>query len=412
VIHFKSLQQFIFTKNIDLFSYVSIAFVLAIKLPLTVPYDGFNYLSSGSSLFTSNFPEWYQIMREPAYPLIVKVATLFPNTILALTMIQAFMVGASITILNRICIQHLKMRSYTAHIISIVGLLLIRGYASSVLQQSLIILLSMLGLYLSLMMEKDHPIRNKFGKFFLYGLAIAATNMALLVSASVSIILVVLLKKNSQFIRQAVVPLFLGSAMLLVPWYSFVYNVELNQQNIPSFRNASEIDFFGDDSFLQRNQQRVQSVAAMLFLAPEIGAGIKPESSTIGSEQLIFGSPINNSAWDPCFRDMGGQPEVVDYVRELLIPRCISKFSLKIQDLISFFLLPVLPISGLTFVMAIGHVPYLRRTKNLSLLLLPLCTLAIYAFGGAGVTRYSPLVPVLGPVLLFLIFRANNTKKV
>jgi len=91
----------------------------------------------------------------------------------------------------------------------------------------------------------------------------------------------------------------------------------------------------------------VQSVAAMLFLAPEIGAGMKPESSIIGGEHLIFGSPVNNSAWDPCFRDMGGQAEVVEHVRELLAPRCVSKFSLRIQDLISFSMLPLLPISGI-----------------------------------------------------------------
>ena len=91
----------------------------------------------------------------------------------------------------------------------------------------------------------------------------------------------------------------------------------------------------------------MQSVAAMLFLAPEIGAGMKPESSIIGGEHLIFGSPVNNSAWDPCFRDMGGQAEVVEHVRELLAPRCVSKFSLRIQDLISFSMLPLLPISGI-----------------------------------------------------------------
>jgi len=200
-----------FSKVSDVIFYFLLVLAFAINLRLTIPYDGFNYLSSGSSIFTFNFPEWYQLMREPAYSLLVKIATFFPNAIIAFMIIQSFMIGVSITILSRICIQYLKIHKFIAHTISIIGLLSIRGYASSVLQQSLIILLSMVGLYLSLRIERDQIVRNSYFVFFAYGVAISSTNLALLVSACLSIGILVLLRKNLHLIRKIVLPILLGS---------------------------------------------------------------------------------------------------------------------------------------------------------------------------------------------------------
>ena len=384
-------------------------FAVVFMVPTTIPYDGFGYLTSGKSLFSSNFPYWYYAVREPGYPFLIWISTNFGDPILALSFMQATILLFSAILVFNIAHNYFKVSRVGSLAVSSLGLLLVRGNATTVLQTSLIILIFTLGAYvlISNRLNETNLKAKRILLWLLFGLVSASVNSAIFGAVLVAFILVSFFDKRIKLINRQLISFIFGAALIFIPWNAYFSTVNLADQAIPSVRSGFSFNFFSEESFMSQNTQRVQSTGALLFLGPEVYASLDPKIATVGGEAILLGNPINYHEWSPCKRQWDGPQYVLDFVEPLLRDRCKPRASLVIQSYTSKALLPLIPLSGIALIMNLGISIHNRDYNRLKLALRPILTILVYAYKGAGVSRYSSPILVFGPLLVFLVFQRS-----
>jgi hypothetical protein len=115
---------------------------LLIVIPListnfVVTHDGYLYLNSAFSLFKNNFELEYQWLREPGYPLILKVISVFMNNDYSYIFVQSLMLSVSFYIFYYIFFSKVKIGLLTKVFLIIVVINpYFFGWSSTVLQVS------------------------------------------------------------------------------------------------------------------------------------------------------------------------------------------------------------------------------------------------------------------------------------
>lgn len=121
---------------------VAVGVVLGVFTPVRVYPDSINYMNSGTSLFTSAFAADYFWLREPLYPLLLRIVLELPPavTIHLVPAAQGLALGAGLWLFALVArdlglLRRPEMASYYAF-----TCLLVLGYSGAVLQQTLVIL--------------------------------------------------------------------------------------------------------------------------------------------------------------------------------------------------------------------------------------------------------------------------------
>jgi len=121
---------------------LAVGALLGVLTPTRVYPDSINYMNSGTSLFTSAFAADYFWLREPLYPLLLRIVLELPPgvTIHLLPAAQGLALGAGFWLFALVArdlglLRRPEMASYYAF-----TCLLVLGYTGAVLQQTLVIL--------------------------------------------------------------------------------------------------------------------------------------------------------------------------------------------------------------------------------------------------------------------------------
>ena len=386
---------------------------LASLIPPMISHDGYNYLLSGKSLFTSNFPYQYQLMREPGYPFLVWLAYQTPNVLLALTVMQNLFLSITAIIFFTIFIRRFRLNEkYTAGLL-ILGLFSVRGYSNTVLQICVIILVMSFFIFFILWLTENRE-RRKYLYFFsaIIGFTSASLNSALSCAIFGSLVLVLLrLHFNWSVGLKALFMLLCGMGVILIPWYSTIFPVNVNSQLIPSPHTAFELKYFERESFIKDNIIRIQSLGSLLFIYPDRAPGYPVGYSLPAKELMFFGNYWDYGNTGNCLVNQGGQDEVVALVSKDIKPRCIRSEILTAQRFLSRILAPIYLSSGFIFLASI-FVSVIRKRKEMQLLLIPILMLmAIYGYGGAGISRFSAILPLLAPPLGLWLWEEIKKRK-
>lgn len=106
--------------------------------PYTISVDGFSYLKSSEVLFTNDFALYYTWIREPGYPLFIR---LFENIggLFLVFFIQGLIVafGISATIHSFYKLYDVRTANWKTFISASIAIVLLAGYASTILQQAI-----------------------------------------------------------------------------------------------------------------------------------------------------------------------------------------------------------------------------------------------------------------------------------
>jgi hypothetical protein len=112
-----------------------------ISTNLVVTHDGYLYLNSAFSLFKNNFELEYQWLREPGYPLILKLISSFMNTDYSYIFVQSLMLSVSFYIFYYVFFSKVKIGILTKVFLTIVVINpYFFGWSSTVLQVAAITL--------------------------------------------------------------------------------------------------------------------------------------------------------------------------------------------------------------------------------------------------------------------------------
>ena len=104
-----------FLRNTKLFSiYLGFTFLAVVFIPITISWDGVLYLASGKSLFGSDFPSWYLLMKEPGYPFLIWVSNLTGNSLFTLSIIQAAEIAAAGALMEKVILNLFALRTEMA----------------------------------------------------------------------------------------------------------------------------------------------------------------------------------------------------------------------------------------------------------------------------------------------------------
>ena len=393
--------------KLDYIALATLQLIAVFMVPPTISLDGYGYLASARSLFSENFPHWYVLGREPGYPLLIWLTLKFKDPVLAISLVQAVLLALSAIYVLKIAEEHFHLSRRLSFLISALGLLLVRGYASTILQTALMIFVLTLATYIlmSKHMIEPKPSRGHFFLWVLFGIVCASSNSAAFAVVTIAFFLVWIIEKRFNIFHRQSIGFVVGALAIIIPWNSYLnsLNLDLNNQAIISIRNGVSVNYFLDTSVLRQNSQRLQTVGALLYLAPEIHAGLDPKIATVGGEQVIFGSPINYHQWNACNRRFEAPEYILNFVKPVLKDQCKSTWSLNLQSTISKLILPLLPLSGIALIMNIGLALNGRDFRRFKLILIPALTILAYAFKGGGVSRYSSPFLIFGPLLIVLV---------
>jgi hypothetical protein len=397
---------------VEFLAYLTLSLWFSLWVPMTISYDGYGYLSSGKSLFSTDFPEWYHLLREPGYPFLIWICSKFENPLAVLSVLQSTFLSISSILLVQIARKYFNVQNLHSFVIGLIGLMCVRGYASGVLQQSAIILNVTLAVFITFRMIQNEQSKFNLNPILLvFGFLSAALNTASMFAIFCGFGIAILTSlRNSKGIK-FLLSFSVGVSMLVIPWNVFTSTVDMDKQVIPSYRNGISIDYFTNTTMFGRTEQRIGAFGSLISIGPEVYSGLDPNRASIGFEAWLYGSPTNYNTWPNCVRAMEGQKEITSKVADLIDSRCISKRILDIQSYTSYLVIWLIPLSGYAFLFLIGLMFFKWDRRLMNLLTIPTLLILAYAYKGGGVSRYGSIIPFFGAFFLYLIVREIFSKE-
>jgi hypothetical protein len=377
--------------------------VIAVGTPLTISYDGHEYLRSGFAILDRQILEHYQWVREPGYPLFAAVTVSLGGPRL-LIFLQALMLVLAVRLLWLAANSLLERAALRINRLwSVIAVALVWGYATTVLQQAAILLgisTAMLGFARLRTGGKSWPWLLACSGIVL-GVVSAPVLLGLLAAAGVIVVLSLRGDLGRRSVVGFLVLLSVGTAVL-APWYAFKLSQDLSTSDSPGARNfweASNYQGFG-------LADRIAAVPSTL-LALSSG-GIEFQQGLIlapGYENREFGLPQFSEA-ENCGRRQPYQalPSFSGSVEQALHD-CVATQPVSIvsaADRILGELLPLVALAGLVgFILVLAWVPRAKLDwTGRAVLALPWISLGPYAWATGAISRYGLAALCLDVVLI------------
>jgi hypothetical protein len=365
--------------------------------------------------------EYFHFLRSPGYPFFIKIVTL-NNFLLPLFVFQAFLLALGIHLtasaFERVSSLNAKHTLY----VSVFTLLVLRGYITSVLMQVLLLFIISLSLDF---VSRIHSLENNQKidrRLFIYYVVIGYlalstfTLLGIAVIGSTSYALLQRFSKQRKQIISAILVSMSISLTFFLSWSSFqnrAINSGLN--NFPNSTSVTKFKFFDSSDRDARFEQRLQSISAILGLAPE---RYGYDSYSIGSEIKNYALPtFNTSIYDSPLQ-CGRYDEISEpantFISKLRESNrfCRNEVFLNVSNFFN-------QISRFTYVfwslgfLAGFFLSILRlRSKEFLLGLVVFTFYLGYVSLGAGASRYgAPCFLISGFLVLSLLEELDNSKK-
>jgi len=369
--------------------------------PFTISVDGFSYLKSSEVLFSDEFATSYTWIREPGYPLFVRFFEDIGGLLLVF-LVQGLFISFGVLASTWATYKLLKITrvSWRSFVSSGLAVILVGGYASTILQQAtLIALFGLLMVVIARVVTKRELdwvsallvflllLFSTLTAVFL-GLAFGLALFATLVFSGV-------LKPKLLLTYSALASL--GLALVMIPW------IQIKSSQAPEGAPDSLVIGAGTATQIASNfdpekevYEVIQTQAALLNLGGEF-----PPSSGLGiaNENRIFGSP----AYSPehsCGRFLTGvEPDALwGPIETNYRDRCVPLQTLSVISLVNRLSHAFYPITGLALLFSLFL--SLRFAPNLRPVIIPaFLVLSPYLFLDASISRYGALIVPLGCIL-------------
>lgn len=373
--------------------------------PEQISFDGHLYLSSAKSIFSDDFSAYYHLMREPLYPVLIKVIMSIGNLRL-LFFCQTMLLILSTFYISNIFAKMHSLSKGQLTVASIAGFLTIRGYGSTVLQTSLIIFL--FALFISVLKkfhDSKHPsLVIKLG--IIIGLML---NLFIVLGFMMFLALIVVMFEKKQV--QRILIILIIAVICITPWLLYKKTAQIEKQKFISTNVTGFLISQNSDLGENRLHNLIQSGLATLGLAPELNTQPMPTNFEAG----IYGMPLTKLI-DNCTKiDLGYEP-IVDFVTGWKSDtRCLSELAIKTSNALSISarLIYALPNLFLLIFLALG---LLRYYKQYRFLIFPsIALIAPYIGVGYGISRFGAPLYLIAPFAFLTIWngkpKKNCTKK-
>lgn len=388
--------------------------------PWVISTDGNLYLSSAKSIFTNQMYEFFHFLRTPGYPILIKVVTL-DRFLLPLFILQAFLLALAIHLTARAFERIGSIQPKYSLVISILTLLVLRGYITAVLMQVLLLFLISLCIDFNsriLVLKPNQPIKiHLYLYYFLVCFFSIITFPLLGVATSVSTTFAIVSRFPQEKIKvSCAVSVNLFLCLLFIFSWSSLQNraIESGLNNFPASTSVAKFKFFDSDERDKRFEQRLQASAAILGLAPE---RYGYDSYSIGSEIKNYALPtFNTNVYDSplqCGRYDSISDPVKTFIEELRSSNrfCRSPLTLEVSNFFNqgmryfYFMWAFCFLAGLVFSLL------KFRSKEFFLGSETFLSYGAYVLLGAGASRYGAPCFMISGFLLMSIFGSHQSAR-
>jgi hypothetical protein len=376
-----------------------------------ISYDGYLYLVSANALFTEKMSSNYHWIREPGYPLFIKLVTLNNFDLNFLILVQAFILAISIIIT---CL-YFYFKSSSIYIgflylaAGVVTLIFTFGYSTWILQQFLFIFMFSLHiLYLSVL-EFKKP--NTTSLIISSALLILFTSLLsiLMLPASILFVGASVFSKTELLRNQSKIFLSKSVAFILIPTLIFqvfwtFYKLDKSQVENRLYSDTVSITGYANNSKKSLIYLIPASLGGIMGVTPETDNGnFLPPAST-----HYFFAFNNSDGGFTCGLLLEGNLKVINELPTLKTGDCSNELIFKKIIVITKFIQIFLPIFLFATLLLI-----LMSVNVTSLIIVsfPIMIALPYLFESYGKSRYGLPFIFISP-FLFIFSLLPLLKKV
>jgi hypothetical protein len=381
---------------------LSITLVLVIFTPYGISVDGFSYLKSSEVLFSADFAAFYSWIREPGYPVFIRVLN-DVGGLLLVVLVQGVLVTVGIlativAVYRMLKIDHASWKTYLSAGLAIA---LVGGYASTLLQQSLLIPLFGLLLLVISRIITNRKVDRKTA-LMIFSLFVLSTAVAVFLGLAFGLALFLTLVlsgvlKLRLLISYSLLSLF-ALSLVAVPWYlvksTFAPEGSPDAFSWASSATTNVISDFSPDKELS------EALLTQLALI-NLGGDFAPTSGLpVSHENRIFGTPIYGPT-NVCGRFLVHMEvdELWGKINTDYTSRCVPWPTLALVSGVNSISQFVFPLTGVALLTAL--VLAVRLAKKLRPVIFPAFIITLpYIVMDASISRYGALLVPLGAVLL------------
>ena len=388
--------------------------LIFIITPISVFWDSYLYLGSSSSLFTDNFLENYHWVREPGYPLFIKITTsLMGAEGLIFCQYVLSWLGVIFFIESLKHVFKTNRESKSLYVAGVFSLALSAGYASSVLQQIFFIFAVSATMNLIIV---PRSAKRKIIFAILIGLLSSSVSVILFsgiltVFFFYFVITAVLNRSNVKQAITLILVVFLTGSVVTGSWYSFKSGQDQTKRiyqdawNFWEFENTWE---YQDDNPIRKYAYRISEAPSVIFALNQFGV-----ETTYSQKGLVSGETqtfVANkfSSDNACGRYFPGPSEYIERTKLQAPSFCRNAISLSMVNFIHMILSPAIPIFGLASFLVIMYAPFLYGARMTFMILIPMMSLSPYILSSAGASRYGAPQLIFAPLLISMWFESRK----
>ena len=397
-----------------------IAFLSLLTLYITpwiIPPDGSLYLSSARSIFTEDMFQNYHWMREPLYPIFLKVL-LFNNNLFFVMFVQSILVGGSVYLIFKSFAFFVQFKIWQKFWAVFLSFIFIRGFATEILMQALLLFIVSSATYINSRIVFREKLNEKNSNvIYLIGGLVSFLAFALQVLVGIAVLLVfifILIRSKTTSSKQrfkVIVGTVLICVLSLGLWQNIKNRAIENGELVFGSNSLTKFQFFESEDPAKRQEQRIQAFAGILGLAPERDAFI---SRPVGVALREWAMPFfNNEVWNQggeCGQyDRSHSESILSYISPLTKVRyCHTSGQITLSNFLSAFGIIVYPIFSL---LIIAFIVFMLVSFDLGFIaLFGVSTLMLFEYSivGQGHSRFGAPLFMLSPFLLVFILRKKK----
>ncbi len=387
-----------------LFFYCGIGLVYWVNIPLTVTWDSQLYILSAESLFTNLMSSNYHWVREPLYPLFLRISN-FNNVNLELVKnLQFIALNFSLYYLSLVISKLFK--NYIYMFSGLVSFAFLAGYAATVLQQSLIVVVVVCHIVLNIRLNNNKEIaRGDRFKVVLLMTLTGLLSVILLVPSILNFFVMMVYKKKTPINTNRLIVNF--AVLLTIPILTqFTWNL----YKLESLSVAQRV--YDDEPYFWKSSNSGQSVFQRIFFIPSTFFGItgvapeiyKGNSMDVNGENQLFAFPSNINEY-PCGRIFPGPPNVLESISGVSLEVCQKQIGQNFMNNLNKIIQRIFPLLSLLCLIYCMVLGFKKNQEIFSIALFPFLVISPYLVGGFGISRYGIPLILLYSILIVYYFR-------
>jgi hypothetical protein len=385
--------------------------------PWIIPPDGSLYLSSARSIFTEDMFQNYHWMREPLYPIFLKIL-LFSKNLFFVMFVQSALVGCSVFLIYKSFAFFVQFEAWQKFSAAFLSFLFVRGFATEILMQALLLFIVSSATYInSRIVFYEKLNRKDNNSIYLIGGLVSFLAFALQILVGISVLLVfvfILFRSKATAFKhrfKVIAVTVLICVLSLGLWQNLKNKAIENGELVFGSNSLTEFQFFESEDPAKRQEQRIQAFAGILGLAPERDAFL---SRPVGVALREWAMPFfNNEVWNQggeCGQyDRSHSESILSYISPFTkVKYCHTTGQITLSNFLSAFGIVIYPIFSLLIIAFIVFMLISFELGFIALLGVSALMLFEYSLVGQGHSRFGAPLFMLSPFLLVFILRKKR----